>query len=99
MKTLIPKLMLLSLAIPCNAGDVTVTSPPGGNASAYYPFLVGATRYQQVYSASDFLATAPGGGLINQIAFSPFGSTFDGAEITNINIRFSTTQASPSSLS
>src|SRR5258706_12885140 len=98
MKPLIPTLLLILLAVPRTNAAVTVTSPAGGNSSTYDPFLAGPERYQQVYSASDFLATVPAG-FITQMAFAPASTIFAGAHITNVQVRFSTTLASPSSLS
>jgi hypothetical protein len=57
------------------------------------------TRYQQVYSASQFSATGPG--LITQIAFRPDaanGAPFTGT-LSNAQIDLSTTTAGPDALS
>ena len=81
-----------------------------GNGNNTFPFGIGndpyevpsgTQRYQQVYSASDFAALAPGGEYITQIAFRPdatFGAAFS-TTLPDIRIDLSTASASPDALS
>lgn len=92
-----------------------ITSPNAqaaveGNINNIFPFGIsvdpyvvpsGTQRYQQVYSAGDFAALAPGGEYITRIAFrpdAPAGAPFS-TTLPDIRIDLSTTSASPDALS
>jgi hypothetical protein len=65
-----------------------------------YSSTLGNQRYQQVYSAADFSAFAPGGELITNIAFRPAvgnGGAFT-STLPAIRIDLSTTTANPDGL-
>lgn len=71
------------------------------NSSLLRPFRTDSSRFQQVYSASDFLSTPAAGGVwLDRLYFrvdSTNGMPFSGIA-SNLDVRFSTTLVGPNSL-
>ena len=83
-----------SIVVPNDAAN------SDGNDSAYFPFVAGDMRYQQVYDASQFPAIPHGGAFITRIFFRPdCRLSLGGTIYTNVLIRLSTTSKGPDQLS
>jgi hypothetical protein len=103
-RTLLLSLALLGVAAATALAQQVVApnslATVAGDVDDAFPFFSSGIRYQQVYDHTQF-STLAGPMLLTQIAFRPFGGNTGpfSTTIPNIQIDFSTTAASSTSLS
>lgn len=103
MKAILFIAVVLLVCVQAHPAAVITPSTNGATSldSEDYPFQRPVpVRYQQVFDASQFLAAMPSGGFITQASFSSDFYCCDiCSTVSNVQVSFSTTAASSSSLS